>query len=463
MEKHTLPEAFLGRMKKLLGNGYGDFLASYGEQARKGIRANLLKTDREELLEKLPEDFKADTIPWCPEGIYIDNDARPGKNPYYYTGLYYPQEPSAMLPAQALAPEPDELILDLCAAPGGKSTQIASLTRGSGTLVSNELVKSRSGILASNIERMGIPNAVILNEFPERLVPAFYEKFDRILVDAPCSGEGMFRKDPDVTLEWTPGRPAACAARQKNILETVDRLLKPGGTLVYSTCTFAPEENEEISEFLVRTGRYRAEPLSFEGVYAPPSTETEQSPDIHVYPHLSEGEGHYVARFTKTAGSGDRPSGSGKKKTKSAYRKASKRDLADYEAFRSAFMPDKVYENLYLSGDRLWAFPDHIDGAVLSGLKVLRPGLELGTFKKGRFEPSHALAMALRREDVLSSTELDEDELWSYLKGEEIRPSEAVPNGWTLMLYDGYPAGFGKASAGTIKNKYPKGLRIYKK
>ncbi|MGI6108666.1 MAG: RsmF rRNA methyltransferase first C-terminal domain-containing protein [Eubacteriaceae bacterium] len=457
-----LPPEFLERMHAELGDSFQAFEASYSDCPRKGIRANLLKTNREELLDKLPADFQAQPVPWCSEGLYIDSKARPGKNLGYYTGLYYPQEPSAMLPAQALAPEKGELILDLCAAPGGKSTQIASLTGGTGTLVSNELVKSRSGILASNIERMGIPNAVILNEFPERLVPAFYEKFDRILTDAPCSGEGMFRKDPAVAGEWTPGRPAACAARQKNILKTVDKLLKPGGTLVYSTCTFAPEENEEIARYLVESGRYVQEPLSFEGIEPQIDPLTgNPAKDVHVYPHLAEGEGHYVARFTKTESCGEKPSG--KRKALSPWKNASKRDLADYEKFRTVFMPDKLFENLHIRDDKLYALPEHIHSDVLSGLKVIKPGLEIGSFRKGRFEPSHSLAMALKADEVSNSAELTEDELWCYLRGEEIRPAVPVVNGWTLVLYDGCPVGFGKTSNGVIKNKYPKGLRIYKK
>lgn len=466
-----LPQEFLDRMQKLLSEDeYQSFLESYNKDPEKGIRANPLKIDRERLKERLPEEFKAHDITWCPTGLYIDPESRPGKRPEYYTGLYYPQEPSAMTPAQSISVEPGDIVLDLCAAPGGKSTQLAGKLQGEGTLVLNEIVGKRVGVLAQNVERMGIPNAVILNENSTRLAETFPGKFDKILVDAPCSGEGMFRKDEKVIGEWDSQKPVACSIVQKDILKDVDKLLKPGGELVYSTCTFAPEENEQVAEWLIENG-YEILPVELEGIETtgrPEFTESgteEVTKTVRIWPHLSEGEGHFVARFKKPeefAGNGSgRKRNKKKKGKKTKLIKAGKKSLSEFLAFCKKYIPDFDTNRLYRIDNRIYRLPEDIEPEELEDLKVYTPGLLLGELKTNRFEPAQTLAMVLDFDAFTNRYELSEDELWHYLKGEEIKPQRPVEKGWVLMGYEGYPVGFGKMS-NTIKNKYPKGLRIYK-
>lgn len=466
-----LPQDFLDKMKGLLPEEeYTDFLESYKNDPEKGIRANPLKIDRDHLLERLPDDFKAHPISWCPSGIYIDSEARPGKRPEYYTGLYYPQEPSAMTPAQAIEIEPGDVVLDLCAAPGGKSTQLAGKMMGQGTLILNEIVGKRVNVLAQNVERMGIPNAVILNENSTRLSEVFPEKFDKILVDAPCSGEGMFRKDEKVIGEWDSNKPVACSIVQKEILQDVDKLLKPGGELVYSTCTFSPEENEQVAEWLVSLG-YEILPIELEGLSTTGRPEfslnnlEDVKNTVRIWPHLSEGEGHYVARFRKPKdmidSSRSKSKIKSKKASKSKLKKAGKKSLSEFLTFSKEYMPNFDTNNLYRIEDRIYRLPKDITEKELENLKVYSPGLLLGELKKNRFEPAQTLAMALDFNEFSNRYELSEDELWHYLKGEEIKPKTPVEKGWVLMGYEGYPVGFGKMS-NVIKNKYPKGLRIFK-
>lgn len=462
------PEYFVEKMESILPEEeVKDFLDSYNKRPSKGIRANRLKTTREKLKKDLPEEFEAQDIPWVEEGIYINPDSRPGKIPEYYTGLFYPQEPSAMTSAAALDVEEGDLILDLCAAPGGKSTQLASKLGESGALVLNEIMKGRVPVLASNVERMGIKNAVILNERPERLVNNFYEAFDKILVDAPCSGEGMFRKDPDVMQEWHVGRPELCSIKQNKILETVDQLLKPGGELVYSTCTFSPEENEKVIDELLKTGRYEILPIELDGIEThglkdQMSEEGLEENLLRIWPHKTEGEGHFVAKLKKLGT--PRKNRRRNNNRNKLIRRAPKKLITDYNDFKAEYMPDIKDKHLFIFKDkRLLIMPELLEPNDLEGLKVNRGGLIIGELKKNRFEPSHSLAMALKKDEFNNTYDLDEDELWSYLKGEIITPKEKVRDGWVLMCYNDHPVGFGKHSSNTIKNKYPKGLRIYKK
>lgn len=466
MEETQLPKGFLTRMSGLMTpEEYEALLQSYTKPKYKGIRTNTLKCTPVEMTTRVP--FDLEPVPWCPTGHYIEETIRPGKNPAYYAGLYYVQEPTAMTPAEALCPEPGDWVLDLCAAPGGKTTQLACKLSGEGLLVANEIVVGRAGILASNAERMGITNLMILNEFPERLVENFYEAFDKILVDAPCSGEGMFRKEPEALSGWSAERVEHCARRQEKILESMDKLLKPGGVLVYSTCTFAPEENECIVERLLATGNYQTEPLTMEGLSdrgRPDWTEkgtTEVMDTLRIMPYHVKGEGHYVARLRKVGQTSD-DSGFGRRKAKGKLKKMGKRDLVDYEAFAKEYLVGQTFDHLYGFGEKLYSLPQGMTADQLAGLRVLRPGLHLGDFKKNRFEPSHTLAMALKPEAYAQVHEVaSDDEAYAYLKGEPL-VSKAV-KGWTLVCWQGYPLGFGKASQGIIKNHYPKGLRIKKK
>ncbi|MBU4541850.1 MAG: RsmF rRNA methyltransferase first C-terminal domain-containing protein [Firmicutes bacterium] len=464
-----LPEAFKEKMKKLMGESYQSLLDSYDQPESKGIRTNTLKLEPDELANKLP--FETQAVNWCKEGFYIDHTVRPGKNPYYYAGLYYVQEPTAMAAVEVLDPKPGDWVLDLCAAPGGKSTQIGARLQGIGLLVANELVNSRAGILSTNIERMGMANAIVTNEFPERLVDSFYESFDKILVDAPCSGEGMFRKDPGALADWSLERVDRCMGKQEKILESAHRLLKPGGVLVYSTCTFSPEENEQIIEAFIEKYPYTLQTIELPGItdHGRVDWTRKQQQEItktqRIMPMTVKGEGHFIAKLIKSEGIAeaiDVKQGY----PKSRLKKATRTDLQDYRDFAKnnlqAEFYQKIEDRLYLLGDHLYAIPAAIELERIANLKLLRTGLDLGTFKKNRFEPSYALAMALKLSQAKNSVDLnDEDLAYQYLKGEALNLQ--APKGWVLVGYDGYPLGFGKASEGLIKNHYPKGLRIRKK
>ena len=464
-----LPEAFKEKMKNLMGESYQSLLDSYDQPESKGIRTNTLKLSSAELANKLP--FKTDGVNWCSEGFYIDHEVRPGKNPHYYAGLYYVQEPTAMAAVEVLDPKPGDWVLDLCAAPGGKSTQIGAKLQGTGVLVANELVNSRAGILSTNIERMGIANAIVTNEFPERLVDSFYESFDKILVDAPCSGEGMFRKDPGALADWSLERVDRCVGKQEKILETAHRLLKPGGVMVYSTCTFSPEENEQMIEAFIEKYPYSLEAIGLAGItdhgrvdwtrtQAQAITKT-----LRIMPMTVKGEGHFIARLIKSE-SAIEALEIKQGYAKSRLKKATRTELQDYTDFAKNNLEAEFYQEiedrLYLLGEHLYAIPAGVDLERIANLKLLRTGLHLGTFKKNRFEPSYALAMALKLAQAKNVCDLTvEEQAYQYLKGEALNLK--AKKGWVLVGYQGYPLGFGKASEGLIKNHYPKGLRIRKK
>lgn len=464
-----LPEAFKEKMKGLMGTAYKSLLDSYDQPESKGIRTNTLKLKPEELVEVLP--FSTRDVNWCEAGFYIDHEVRPGKNPYYYAGLYYVQEPTAMATVEVLDPQPGEWVLDLCAAPGGKSTQIGAKLQGQGILVSNELVNSRAGILSSNIERMGIVNAIVTNEFPERLVDSFHESFDKIVVDAPCSGEGMFRKDPGALADWSLERVDRCVGKQEKILESAHRLLKPGGVLVYSTCTFSPEENEQMIEAFMQKYPYTLEDIKLSGITDHGRVEWTRNDQVaiektlRIMPMNVKGEGHFIAKLTKSE-TATELSTAKPGYPKSRLKKASQTELIDYKNFAdNNLQPDfyKKFENrLYLLGEHLYALPEGIDLEKIANLKLLRTGLHLGTFKKNRFEPSYALAMTLALSEAKNVCDLkDEEQVYQYLKGEAL--NIVTQKGWILISFNGFPLGFGKASEGLIKNHYPKGLRIRKK
>ncbi|AFA47161.1 RsmF rRNA methyltransferase first C-terminal domain-containing protein [Acetobacterium woodii] len=464
-----LPEAFKEKMKNLMGSAYESLLDSYDQPESKGIRTNTLKLKPAELVKILP--FKTQDVKWCEAGFYIDHEVRPGKNPYYYAGLYYVQEPTAMATVEVLDPQPGEWVLDLCAAPGGKSTQIGAKLQGQGILVANELVNSRAGILSSNIERMGIANAIVTNEFPERLVDSFHESFDKIVVDAPCSGEGMFRKDPGALADWSLERVDRCVGKQEKILESAHRLLKPGGVLVYSTCTFSPEENEQMIESFIAKYPYTLADMKLSGITDHGRVEwTRQNEkaiekSLRIMPMNVNGEGHFIAKLIKSETASElRTAKPGY--PKSRLKKASQTELIDYQNFvKNNLEPGfyKKFENrLYLLGEHLYALPEGIDLEKIANLKLLRTGLHLGTFKKNRFEPSYALAMTLALAEAKNVCDLkDEAQAYQYLKGEAL--NMGTQKGWILVGFNGFPLGFGKASEGLIKNHYPKGLRIRKK
>ena len=500
-----LPEGFTQRMKQMLGDEYERFLESYDGEWQGALRANTLKISAEDLAEKA--DFLAERVPWTGDGYYYGG--RPGKHPWHEAGLYYMQEASAMAPAALSGAHPGERILDLCAAPGGKTAQLAALLKGKGLLVSNEIHPERARILSQNVERMGVRNCIVLNEKPETLLERFPSFFDRIIVDAPCSGEGMFRKEEQALTMWSTENIQQCAARQKKILQAAAGMLRSGGTLVYSTCTFAPEENEEnIVWFLEQYPEFAAVDLPallkedmerFGFVSGNPSWcgrgETDGpcgSPaaagkTIRLFPHRVKGEGHFLAVLQKGGYGAGAPASLGtgnpagimiqaetdagrrkKKKGGDSARNGKAPAGTAQELFREfaedALRTDIAAEcgadagSVFLSfGDELYLEPM---GIPLPGLKVLRAGLHLGTVKKERFEPSHALALALGREDAARVFDMkaDSGEAAAFLRGESI-PCDPKEKGWTLMLVDGHSIGWAKASGGMLKNHYPKGLR----
>ena len=627
----VLPEGFLARMKNLLEeNEYEAFLSSYGQERLFSLRVNTLKTDREFFMKLVSKERASDApslvpVPWEQDGFYYSEKWRPGRLPWHEAGMYYIQEASAMAPAVLCGAQPGERILDLCAAPGGKSTKLAASLRGRGLLVANEIHPDRARVLSANIERMGVRNAVVTNETPQRLASRFPVFFDRIVVDAPCSGEGMFRKEEEALLNWSMENVYRCAARQEEILEEAASMLRPGGTLIYSTCTFAPEENEAvIFHFLADHPEFDVEIISdlpgvdmekwgFESgrgdwiVRGPAGSLSERSdtgneqrsgagwkperfvplaeagalaffdiPEgtVRLWPHRLRGEGHFAAVLKKksskpfsndssapfsdgksadsaenaaekTAGAAaekhvktGRKRPGKKEKNSGSFGRGSGNRSGDTSAKRGEalklwkeFCRDNLIlqdsqetdgapcgagvprfcreESLILFGDSLWALPAHISGSDLDGLKVLRPGLHLGNVVRGRFEPAHALAMALRREEALRSISLPgtSPQAYAWFRGESLQTgetadlcdssksaetnsagisrnengiednnvsaafidnsplgvscSENVKNfkGWCLVTIDGCAAGWGKAGGNVIKNHYPKGLR----
>ena len=457
-----LPEAFLEKMKGLLGSQWEDFINSYEKPARPGLRVNLLKGSPEMLPAR--QIFTLEPIPWARGGYYYDPQERPGKHPFHEAGVYYIQEPSAMAVVSLLEPAPGERILDLCAAPGGKTTQIGGLMGGRGLLVSNEIHSGRAKILSQNVERMGLRNCVVTNEDPGKLALRFPAFFDKILVDAPCSGEGMFRKDPKTREQWSPENVSRCATRQQEILESAVRMLAPGGRMVYSTCTFSPEEDEEtICRFLKNHPEcaIRHVEVSDGIVHGNPEWTEDHDPaaaeTIRLWPHLLEGEGHFAAVLEKEGGAvaGDRETGRGKGWECPGISR--KKLPAEYLEFcRLALRTDFPDRHLAF-GDHLYLFPEGMPG--LDGLRVLRPGLELGEVRKKRFTPAHALALALRPEEARLCVRipLEDERGIRYLQGESI-PAE-MEKGWCLVCAEDYTMGWAKSDGRQLKNHYPKGLR----
>ena len=455
-----LPEEFLSRMKDMLGSDYPGFRKSLDDEPFHGLRFNPNKGSLETFLSRAP--FELKPVPWEKNGFYYDGSDTPGKHPYHSAGVYYIQEPSAMAPVVYLDPKPGETILDLCAAPGGKSTQIASAMANQGLLISNEIHPARARILSENIERMGVKNCLVTNESPDRLSSIFSDYFDRILVDAPCSGEGMFRKNPDACGEWSPDNVALCSDRQLEILSCAATMLKPGGRMVYSTCTFAPEENEgTIHRFLEEHPQFsiiEASPFPGMAKGNPDWIHAERMElchSIRLFPHLLSGEGHFLCVLEKEGGPASKVRGFCAGGTEPAI---SSKDCREYLEFAGECLKNQPEGKLIRFGEQLYLAPDRLPR--LKGMKVLRPGLHLGTIKKNRFEPSHALANALSEDEVALSCNLSSQssEINAYLNGQTF--SCEGEKGWYLITVDHYSTGWGKLTGSTMKNHYPKGLRI---
>ena len=427
-----LPQAFLDRIQRQLGTEYPAFLESLERPRAVALRFNPLKGEQ----PALP--FVKEPVPWEPMGYYYDPDSRPGLHPYHEAGVYYLQEASAMSAVALLDPKPGERICDLCAAPGGKTTQIAGRMMGEGFLLCNEIHPQRAKILSRNIERMGVANALVTNETPQRLANKYEGYFDRVLIDAPCSGEGMFRKEEAAVTDWSQETVEMCARRQAEILSAGGKLVRPGGRLVYSTCTFAPEENEQaITAFLQENPDFSAE-----AVDAPWFTPAGEGM-FRLWPHKLLGEGHFAAVLRKA----------GNERIEIDTEKPEKQPK-EWESFAKELdirlpegKPVTFGQNLY------WAPADLPD---IRGIKVLRPGLALGEVLKGRFQPAHALALWLKNVKTVQDYPADSEQIREYIHGNVI-PSQV--KGWCLVTVDGYSIGWGKGDGKVLKNHYPKGLR----
>ena len=429
-----LPELFLERMKALLGEEYPAFLESLERPRAVALRFNPLKGPAPEL------PFVGQPVPWEPCGFYYDPQARPGLHPYHEAGVYYLQEASAMSAVALLDPQPGEWVCDLCAAPGGKSTQIAGRMNGEGFLLCNEYNPKRARILSRNVERMGIANALVTNEHPENLAQKLEGAFDRVLIDAPCSGEGMFRKEEAAVTDWSPETVQMCAVRQREILHSGAKLVRPGGRLVYSTCTFAPEENEQtVTAFLESHPDFVTESVEA------PWFEAGDRGSFRLWPHKLLGEGHFAAVFRRLGDDRREPDAQPGVKLPAEW-------IAFAKELGIRLPPGKAL----MFGQNLFWIPE--DMPLLRGLKVERPGLELGTVKKGRFEPAHALALWLKECSNCVSLGAGSREVEDYMSGNVI---PAQKRGWCLVTVDGYSLGWGKGDGNVLKNHYPKGLRRF--
>ncbi|OBZ12915.1 RsmB/NOP family class I SAM-dependent RNA methyltransferase [Bacillus sp. FJAT-26390] len=546
----NLPRNFTKKMEKLLGDEYDKFMSSYDAPRVYGLRINRLKLGVEQWKKLSPMGEAARRIPWAEDGLYYKEGERPGKHPHYHAGLYYIQEPSAMAPVELLDVQPGHRVLDLCAAPGGKSTQIAGKLQGSGVLVANDNARERTKALAKNIELAGVRNAVVLNEEPAAIAAVFPAWFDRILVDAPCSGEGMFRKDDSMIAEWEKHSIERCSVMQRDILRHAAAMLAPGGRIVYSTCTFSPEENErQIALFLAEHADFNVEavPLDYgwSAGRADLAAETAQLSDerlqtiqgtVRLWPHRIEGEGHYAAVLrrsgervveqadntalaaapqsrsaSKPAGGSlkrETPNASGKRDEKKPShrdeRRAGKRQTRNDWANAAMERPAQKgtvrggrdgseanaeeinpvllwyqYAEQFAIGALSW--PGHVVAygsrvyiqpaglPSLDGLRVARAGWYVGEAVRGRFEPSHPLAMGLTRDAAVRSVNWssNDEQTIRFLKGEtlfveesEIQVHEgASAKGYLLVCTDGYPIGWGKYAGGMIKNELPAGWR----
>jgi 16S rRNA C967 or C1407 C5-methylase (RsmB/RsmF family)/NOL1/NOP2/fmu family ribosome biogenesis protein len=481
--KPPLPSAYLRRMEGLLGDEYPAFLDIYTQPPSAGLRVNTLKISSQVFLQSSP--FRLETLPWEPDGFRLLPEettpqsvhAQPGKHSLHAAGLYYLQDPSAMAVVELLDPQPGEKVLDLSAAPGGKSTQIACRMQNQGLLVANELHPKRVWDLAENLERWGARHTAVLNEEPARLADHFGAFFDRVLVDAPCSGEGMFRKSQSARSAWSEHLVQSCAVRQLNILNQAARLVCPGGLLVYSTCTFAPEEDELlIARFLDSHARY-ASP-AFEVIetqprrgFSPGRPEWIEHPAyaalaaqlrqaVRLWPHLGAPEGHFAALLRRT----DEAPPSSLKPYRTHLPPAA---LQCWQAFCQENLadpsPTSLQPHLTLDGSYLYAVTSLLPS--LGKLRGIHPGWWLGQVKGERFEPSHALAMGIQAEHAQRQVPLNPDSsaCSAFLHGESL--PVAGEAGWVLVtvLVEGeksaFPLGWGKRSGGIVKNKLPRGLR----
>lgn len=465
-----LPEQFEEKMKELLKEEFPAYISCYEEPRYYGLRVNTNKISVEDFKKICP--FEITPIPWIENGFYYDGEnVTPSKHPYYFAGLYYLQEPSAMTPANRLPIEPGDKVLDVCAAPGGKATELGAKLQGEGVLIANDISNSRAKGLLKNIEVFGIGNVLVLSEEPGKLEEYFVEYFDKILIDAPCSGEGMFRKDKKMVKAWKEHGPEFFANIQKSILTQAARMLKPGGMMLYSTCTFDGKENEQSIEYLRKVyPKFEIlDIIPYEGFVRgmPELTESKEAcyeKTVRIFPHKMKGEGHYLALLRK----GDKQAEEDRltlkeSSLKATARKSKKKLPEDLELFFQDITWKIDGNRLDIHGERVYYMPEELPD--VNGIRFLRTGLLLGELKKNRFEPSQAFAMCLKKEEYRKVINLSaEDERISrYLKGETLDVDDLADRkakGWYLVCIDGYPLGWGKLAGGTLKNKYLPGWRL---
>jgi len=456
----NLPAKFVDKMKLLLGEEFDDYIKCYDEKRLYGLRVNTKKISVEEFVKICP--FEIEPIPWIENGFYYDGDhVQAAKHPYYFAGLYYLQEPSAMTPANRLPIVPGDKVLDVCAAPGGKATELGAKLCGQGVLMANDISNSRAKGLLKNIEVFGIGNVLVLSEEPGKLESYFSEYFDKILIDAPCSGEGMFRKDHKMVKAWEEHGPEFFSKIQRSIITQAARTLKPGGMMLYSTCTFDPEENEGTIEYLLEQyPEFKILDMTQYDGFAKGKPEVTSSHDssfektVRIWPHKMHGEGHYLALLQK----GNTALNHEIVQAKSKVKKVPEEILEFFKDI--SWKMD--WSRLELYSEKVYYMPEGVPD--VKGIRFLRTGLYLGDLKKNRFEPSQSLAMCLKAEEYRNCINIpvDDERIVKYLKGETIEVDDLVSSkdkGWELVLVNGYPLGWGKLSNGTLKNKYLPGWR----
>lgn len=513
----NLPEEFEIKMKKLLGAEYEEFLASYDCPRNFGLRVNVDKISPDEFEKIAP--FHLTKIPWTENGYYYEEQDMPARHPFYYAGMYYLQEPSAMTPASRLVSNSGDRVLDLCAAPGGKATELGAHLHGKGVLVANDISASRAKALLKNIEVFGIRNSFVVNEVPAKLAENFPEFFNKILVDAPCSGEGMFRKDPAVAKVWDGNKPFECAKQQKEIITRAAQMLAPGGDMLYSTCTFSPEENEQVIQFLLDSrddmeireiqpyegfapGRPEVAYEGWDGECTDPVRRKMGTPDlkkcVRIWPHKMAGEGHFLALLHKKAPGeaaraqeNDRNGHPNRETTVDEHKNPVEGTISDIKGigkpetkalteFFADVSMEMNWKQVEVRKGQVYLVPEAL--GTRKGLVFLRNGLYLGEIRKDRFEPSQSFAMALKKEEYTAVIDLDYSDVRveKYLRGETLEVDDIVERnlqeaekmsdtksmkkrlekGWQLVCVNGYPLGWGKLVNGALKNKYHAGWRM---
>lgn len=467
-----LPEEFVNKMQVLLGEEFNSYLESYNKPRFYGLRVNTLKISVDEFLKISP--FHLEPVPWTTDGFYYREGDTPGRHPYYYAGLYYIQEPSAMLPGAVIGVRPGDRVLDLCAAPGGKSVQMAAQMKGQGLLVSNDINAERVKALVKNIELCGVRNAVVLNDTPDKLARNFESFFDRIMVDAPCSGEGMFRKDEDAVKSWEKFKCEKCSCMQWDILQQVDKMLKPGGVILYSTCTFSPEEDEIMIERFMdqHPGGYELLEIPKTGGIEGGRREWSAgkydfSKAARLWPHKLNGEGHFAAIIRKLEHgiNGDNDINSPALQRDGSWEKAypvnSFEGLGNFNRELAEFINNSTTLSLkghvFQKGNNFYHLPQACPD--LSGLKVAKFGWYLGENSPKGFVPSHSLAVSMKSEEMKRKINFaaGDRETNSYLKGETL--IDSGEKGYTGICVDGYTLGWAKQTGDMLKNLYPKGWR----